>query len=270
MGTVHRKKRKNTKTKRKKKGGNPSGIDIKLEYGDNGGELVEYEIGERLDRDAYADRNKLYPVDNGQSWFDYNNIYDKTQAFFTMPGSQNNETTVRRINIAINDEDDMMKSAVLNEMIRRFNAMRNKNLRRERVMGGGGYAATGGAKTGTPRVVDIDPSDLTQSMTPQKKKIADKLIESGSFGKVLEQYGATPVFTRKPREVVPVSTLAPAPPTNELSSNIDPHLLGHGSEDQSPFLGRNQTVPKKPVSKGSATTVTAGPAPAGAAPAPAV
>jgi chromosome segregation ATPase len=242
MGTVHRKKRKNTKTKRKKKGGNPSGIDVTLKYNDTG-ELIEHVIGEQLDNDAYANRNKLYPVYNDESLFDYNNIYDKTQAFFTIPGSNDSTTNVRRINIAINDENDMLNATVLNKMIRRFNAMRNKNFRRARVMSGGQGSNVffGGAKTGV-KEIDVDPTDLTDTMTPREREIANKQIQSGIFSKAIEAYGITPAFTTS-------KSTRNNSEKNQVHVPGDTELSKEELDNQSPLEGRNtQVVVKKPDS----------------------
>ena len=170
MGTKYKKKGKNNKTKRKKRGGShfgtgtPFGVIPVVTYNEGDNRLVEVTVQNKLDKNAYGDRNRIDPVVNdSSSMFDYNNIYDKTIGFFTRPDSKiSDQPVTRTVKIGINSEKDMEKIAVLNKMIRRYNLLSGLNRRKKGMVGGG---------TGD--------NDLLQSLNLREAEIARKLIDGG-------------------------------------------------------------------------------------------
>jgi hypothetical protein len=180
MGTKYKKKGKNNKTKRKKKGGSPFGIIPVVTYNEGDNRLVEVTVQNKLDTNAYADRNRVYPVvADSSSLFDYNNIYDKTIGFFTRPDLESSDQPVTRtVKIGINSEKDMEKIAVLNKMIRRYNLLSGLNRRKKGMVGGG-----------------IGDNDLLQSLNFREAEIARKLIDGGVLQKVLNRDATEPALT---------------------------------------------------------------------------
>ena len=177
MGKHKTRTKRKGNNKTKKRGGTAFGIVPITTYNDKN-EMIEFVVQDQLDNAAYVARNRVYPTNTFSKWFDfdYNNVYDKTYNFFNMKPIVTNN---RAMKIGINTESDMQKIDVLNKIIRKYNNMNSVYQRKKRV---GGMMRGGGAVQGG---IEVDKSRLFQSLSSQELKIADQLVDSGIFSKVL-------------------------------------------------------------------------------------
>jgi hypothetical protein len=174
------KKGNNRKTKRKMKGGNPYGNIPVIAYSDNYGS-VDVVFEDRLDNLAYADRNRIYPVFENKKLFDFNNVYEKTLNFFTMPdeAAPPRETSMLTAKLAVNKPPDIKMLQVLNKMIKNYNSMNNMIIRKQKF--NGNLIVGGGA---TKPLFDKDA--LIKSLPQgEEREIAVRLLEKEIFQKAV-------------------------------------------------------------------------------------
>jgi colicin import membrane protein len=174
------KKGNNRKTKRKMKGGNPYGNIPVMAYSDNYGS-VDVVFEDRLDNLAYADRNRIYPVFENKNLFDFNNVYEKTLNFFTMPdeAAPPRETSMLTAKLAVNKPPDIKMLQVLNKMIKNYNSMNNMIIRKQKF--NGNLIVGGGA------VKPLFDEDALIKSLPQgeEREIAARLLEKKIFQKAV-------------------------------------------------------------------------------------
>jgi len=128
-----------------------------------------------IDKNEYIKKNHIYP--NFDDKFDINNAYNKVREFFRLSNDNNPSLKTRKIKIAMHTDKELREINVLNKMIRAVNNLINPIQRQDKNK----TNLDALRSVGNPKI----QFNALYGLTSKERTIAENLIRSGLFDKVL-------------------------------------------------------------------------------------